>query len=180
MPNIKKYDPNKFPKQARLLAERGAILCEIAEFFDVTTRQLSNWLNDYPELREAVDAGNDVFNTRVERSLAERAIGFWVDTEELFVINGEVVHEPTRKYYAPDVTAAIYFTKNRMPEKWRDVHRVDVTAVGLKSADELRQLLAAEFKELVDQGVLKLPAPEKKMKDVTPRGSGNGNGSHER
>jgi hypothetical protein len=53
----------------------------------LTTRTLSNWLNDYPELREAIDAGNDVFNPRVERALAERAIGFYVDVEEVFVID---------------------------------------------------------------------------------------------
>jgi hypothetical protein len=178
-----KFDP-KSVRTAQFLAQRGAILSEIADCFEVTTRTLARWLNEYPELRDAVDAGNDVFNTRVERALAERAIGFWVEDEEIKVIDGAVIRVPTRKYYPPDVTAAIYFTKNRMPERWRDVQRIDVGAVGLKSADELRQLLAAEFKDLVDQGVLKLPAPtpaaEKKMKDVTPRGNGNGNGSHER
>src|SRR6266700_4893791 len=77
-----KYDPKNFPRIAKLLAQRGAILCEIAECFGVNTRTLTRWLNQYPELREAIDAGNDVFNPRVERALAERAIGFWVDVEE--------------------------------------------------------------------------------------------------
>jgi hypothetical protein len=36
------------------------------------------WLNRYPELREAVQIGVDTFNPRVERALAERAIGFFV------------------------------------------------------------------------------------------------------
>jgi transposase-like protein len=71
-----KYDSKRFPEEARFLAQRGAILSEIAEFFEVSTTTLSRWLNEYPELREAVDDGNDVFNTRVERSLAARAIGF--------------------------------------------------------------------------------------------------------
>src|SRR5271169_1557491 len=69
-------------------------------------------------MMEAVHAGNDAFNPRrVERALAERAIGFsvdlcdWVDDDE----TGERVLKPTsRKYYPPDVTAMIFFLKNRM------------------------------------------------------------------
>ena len=51
-----------------------------------------------------------------------------------------------------------------MPQKWRDVHRQDVNVAPLKSSDELRQLLAAEFKDYIDQGLLQLPAPE--MKEI--------------
>jgi hypothetical protein len=67
------------------------------------------------------------------------------------------------KLYAsnpPDVTAAIYWTKNRLKDRWRDVQRHEVNSTQLKSADELRQLLLEEFKDLVDQGLLALPAPE--------------------
>jgi transposase-like protein len=163
-----KYDPKTYPRIAKLLAQRGAILSEIADCFGVTTRTLSNWLNEYPEFREAVDAGNDVFNSRVERALAERAIGYSVDTEEIKVINGKIVHVPVRQYYPPNVTAIIFFLKNRQPEKWRDVQRHEVNATGLKSSDELRQLLALEFKDLIDQGLLALPAP-RKMKEIKPK-----------
>ncbi len=40
-----------------------------------------------------------------------------------------------RKYFPPDVTAAIYFTKNRMPDKWRDVQQ-HVHSGKLKTSDE--------------------------------------------
>ena len=75
--------------------------------------------------------------------------------------DGAVHKETVRKHYPPDVTACIYWTKNRMPDRWRDVQRHEVNAVGLKSAEELRQLLAAEFRDLVDRGTLVLPAPGK-------------------
>jgi hypothetical protein len=177
----KKYDPKTFPRTATFLAQRGAILSEIADCFEVTTRTLSNWLNKYPELRDAVDAGNDVFNSRVERALAERAIGFYVD-QYTWRENSEEAQErglprfeliPTnRQYYPPDVTAGIFFLKNRISDKWRDVQRHEVNATRLKSSEELRQLLAAEFQDLIDQGLLKLPAPGRKMKEINPRGNG--------
>ena len=52
-----------------------------------------------------------------------------------------------------------------MPDRWRDVQRQEVTDARLKSSEELRQLLAAEFEDLVDQGLLQLPAPGRKVND---------------
>jgi transposase-like protein len=156
-----KYDPKIYPRIAKLLAQRGAILSEIADCFDVTTRTLSNWLNDYPELREAIDAGNDVFNPRVERALAERAIGFYADVEEVFVIDKKLEKKIVRKYYPPDVRACIFFLKNRQSDRWRDVQRHEVNPTSLRSSEEIRQALLKEFQDMVDQGLLQLPAPRR-------------------
>ncbi len=157
----KKYDPKTFPRTAKFLAQRGATQAEIADCFGVTTRTLQYWLMQYPELQEAIRVAHEAFDTRVERALAERAIGYSVDVEELFVIDKKIVRQTVRKHYPPDVTAAIYWTKNRMPDRWRDVQRHEVNTIGLKSSEELRQALLEEFKDLVDQGLLALPAPER-------------------
>ena len=61
---------------------------------------------------------------------------------------------------------------NRMPDRWRDVQRHEVDTVGLKSSEELRQQLAAEFQDLIDQGLLMLPDRDRKMKEINPRGNG--------
>ncbi|MGB6756197.1 MAG: hypothetical protein WBE71_27530, partial [Xanthobacteraceae bacterium] len=116
-----KYDP-KFVKTAKFLAMHGATLNEIANCFEISTRTLNHWLNQYPDLRAAVDAGNDVFNPRVERALAERAIGFYADEfgwkcneksgERELVVTG-------RKYYPPDVRAIIFYLKNKVPHEYR-------------------------------------------------------------
>jgi hypothetical protein len=164
------YDAKTFPRTCAFLASRGATIAEMADACDVETRTFFRWMNAYPELNEAVSSGKDAFDMRVERALAERAVGYSVDVEECFVINGKVVRETVRKYYPPDVTACIYWTKNRMPDRWGDVQRREVNAVGLKSAEELRQLLAAEFQDLVDQGMLVLPAPNRKMREDQSKG----------
>jgi hypothetical protein len=168
------YNAEIFPKTCAFLAQRGATIAEMADACAVETRTFFRWMNAYPELNEAVSSGKEAFDTRIERSLAERALGYSVDVEECFVINGVIHKETVRKYYPPDVTACIYWTKNRMPDRWRDVQRHEVNAVGLKSADELRQLLAEEFQDLVDQGILKLPSPERKMKEINPKSNGHG------
>ena len=148
----------------------------MADALGITTVTLWNWANKHPELGDAIAEGKvEQFDPKVERSLAERALGYYVDVDELKVINDEPVIVTVRKYYPPDVTACIYWTKNRMPDRWRDVQRHVVDVGQLKTPEELRELLAAEFKDLIDQGVLKLPAPDRrKMKEINPKSNGQG------
>jgi transposase-like protein len=159
----KKYDP-KFPKTAKFLAQRGATLAEIADCFEVSTRTLSNWLNQYPELREAIDVGNDVSNPRVERALAERAMGFWVDMEEVKITkDGDEVRYNVRKYFPPDVTACIFWLKNRLPEKWRAVPEHCHTGE-LRSSEDWLKDVRSDILELHAEGHITglLPAPVKR------------------
>jgi hypothetical protein len=171
-----KYSAKRFPNEARFLASRGATLAEIADCFGVSTRTLYYWNAKYPELRQAIDSGiTGAFNPRIERALAERAIGYSVDEEHWFVVKGELESRIVRKHYPPDTTAGIYWTKNTM-QKWRDVHRHDVNVAPLKSSDELRQLLLEGFKDYIDQGLLQLPAPNPKLKEINPKANGSGDG----
>jgi transposase-like protein len=63
-----KYDPASAPQIARALAQAGATQGEIASTLGVTSRQLRTWRAQYPEFRIALDAGNEVFDSRVERA----------------------------------------------------------------------------------------------------------------
>lgn len=104
-----------------------------------------------------------MFDPRVVRALAERALGYSVDVVEHIVCDKEIHRRIVRKYYPPDVTACIFWLKNRQPEKWRDVQRHEVNSTELESSEEIRQQLLEEFKDLVDQGLLQLPAPVRKI-----------------
>jgi hypothetical protein len=124
-------------------------------------------MNKYPEFMEAVHAGNDSFNPRVERSLAERALGFFIDIGEEKVQDpetGEWTIKTIRKYIPPDTTAIIFFLKNRMRHKYRDVQDLNHTGRVLQSSDELLWELRKDLIELQAEGVLTgvaLPAPRK-------------------
>jgi hypothetical protein len=132
------YDPKHYPRYAKFLAEHGATQDEIADCFGGSTRTLLRWLAEHPELREAVRVGVEVFNPRVERGMAERAMGFYADnfawratTEaERKAGKPEYVLVPTsRVYYPPDPTAGRYFLNNRMRDKWADINKVEVSDV---------------------------------------------------
>jgi hypothetical protein len=59
---------------------------------------------------------------RVERSLYQRAIGYTYDTVKILKPAGttEPVIVPYRRHVPPDVTACIFWLKNRRPDEWRD------------------------------------------------------------
>lgn len=120
------YKP-EYAKIARILCAQGATDDVLADAFNCCTSTIRNWRTTHIEFGKAVAEGKaEIFDPLVERSLAQRAIGYSVDTEEVKMTkDGDVVRIPTRKHFPPDTTACIFWLKNRQPEKWRDVHRIE-------------------------------------------------------
>ena len=57
-----------------------------------------------------------------------RAMGYSHPEEKIFCSkDGEVTRVMTTRHYPPDTTAFIYWTKNRMPEHFRDKQDVNHT-----------------------------------------------------
>lgn len=111
-----------FAKQATKLCELGATDQELADFFEVDVRTIYRWKHDHDDFCQALKAGKDVADERVERSLYQRAIGYEQDEVKIFMPGGapEPVYAPFRAKIAPDVTAAIFWLKNRRKDEWRD------------------------------------------------------------
>src|SRR3546814_984151 len=65
-----------FAKQAQKLCELGATDQEIADFFEVDVRTVYRWKHDHDEFCQALKAGKEIVDERVERSLYQRAIGY--------------------------------------------------------------------------------------------------------
>lgn len=123
-----KYDA-AFPKQARKLCKLGATDQEIADFFGVHVATLFRWKDAHQDFRDALKEAKAEADARVEESLFQRAIGYSHEAVKIFMPAGaaEPVHAPYREKYPPDTTAAIFWLKNRQPERWRDVARHEMT-----------------------------------------------------
>ena len=120
------YQP-EFAKQATTLATLGATDIEIADFFDVDVRTVYRWKHDYPEFCQALKAGKDAADDRVERSLYMKAIGYEQEEVKIFMPAGAAapVYAPYRAKIAPDTTAGIFWLKNRRSQEWRDKQEVE-------------------------------------------------------
>lgn len=116
-----------FAKQAKKLTELGATDQEIADFFEVDVRTIYRWKHDHDEFCQSLKVGKDVADSRVERSLYQRAIGYEQDEVKIFMPAQaeKPIYAPFRAKVAPDVTAAIFWLKNRRSQEWRDKQEVE-------------------------------------------------------
>jgi hypothetical protein len=86
---------------------------------------LNEWRNTYPAISDALKKGKEVVDFEVECALLKRALGYTyeeVTTEYGTSQTGKQIDivRKTIKAVLPDVTAQIFWLKNRRPDKWRD------------------------------------------------------------
>jgi len=120
----------EFIPQAEKLCKLGATDIELADFFEVEVRTLYRWKAENVAFCQALKAGKEEADDRVERSLYARANGYEHDEVDIRVVAGGIVKTPIRKYYPPDTTAAIFWLKNRRGGEWRDLKAVEVGGAG--------------------------------------------------
>jgi hypothetical protein len=74
----------------------------------------------------SLKAGKEEADDRVERSLYSRAVGYSFNSEKIFCNkDGEVTRVPIVEHVPPDVTAQIFWLKNRDPAHWRDAWQME-------------------------------------------------------
>lgn len=118
-----KYAP-EYSKQATKLCLLGATDEELADFFDVATSTIYNWKKEHPEFLEAIKKGKVEADAMVANRLFKRALGYKHKDVDIRVCDGNIIQTPLIKHYPPDATSAIFWLKNRQPDKWRDKQEV--------------------------------------------------------
>lgn len=98
---------------------------QIAHNTGINVSTLYEWKKTYPEIAEALKKGKEVVDILVENALLKRALGYRYDeiTREMSEDGEEnelAVTKVVTKEVQPDVTAQIFWLKNRRPDKWRD------------------------------------------------------------
>lgn len=120
-----KYKP-EFIEQAKKLAALNATDAQIAEFFEVTEQTLNIWKTEHPRFFESLKQAKSESDSRVVRSLFERARGYSHKAEKIFLDrSGEIVRAEYTEHYPPDPTSMIFWLKNRQKEAWRDKQEVE-------------------------------------------------------
>lgn len=139
------YDP-AMCEVARNYCELGATDREIAEYLGISCSMLYRYKARYKEFSDALKAGKEAADDRVERAFYARAIGYEHDAVKIFLNkDGAIVEAPYIEHHPPDTTAAIMWLKNRRPDKWRDKqeHKIDATIEVMSARDIIHQKLDA-------------------------------------
>jgi hypothetical protein len=111
---------------AKAAARFGAIEEEIADELNIGITTLERWKREKPELRRALNVGKQAADDQVEKSLYQRANGYSHPAVKIFMTrHGKTVEHQYIEHYPPDVTAAVFWLRNRRPDKWRDVHNIE-------------------------------------------------------
>lgn len=97
---------------------------QISHNMGINPATLYRYKKDHNQICNALKKGKEVVDVQVENALLKRALGYKykeVKTEK-YMADGKPVKRVTEtiKEVVPDVTAQIYWLKNRRPEQWRD------------------------------------------------------------
>ncbi|MBR1248878.1 hypothetical protein JQ609_18325 [Bradyrhizobium sp. AUGA SZCCT0169] len=110
----------EYAEQARKLCQLGATDRDLADFFEVTVVTIWSWQSRHPEFCASLNRGKEAADDRVERSLYSRATGYTYESEKIIVVDKNVQRLDIIEHVPPDVTACIFWLKNRRPAEWRD------------------------------------------------------------
>jgi len=99
---------------------------ELAVAFEVSEATIYSWIKDRPEFKAALEGGRKKADVAVAVSLRQRALGYDITVEKAMwdKVQGRHVIIETKKTILPNVTAQIFWLKNRFAAIWRDVQKL--------------------------------------------------------
>lgn len=103
---------------------------QIAQNMGIGNRTLYEWKQKYPQISQSLKRGKEVVDRQVENALLKRAIGYeYEEVSEKYESGILTEKKVTKKQVTPDVTAQIFWLKNRRPDKWKDKQDVEVSGL---------------------------------------------------
>lgn len=121
-----KYKP-EYTEQAYKLCLLGATDKDLSDFFGASEQTINAWKQQHPEFLESLKSGKIEADAVIAQKLFHRAKGYEHEEDYITQYQGEPIIVPTVKHYPPDTTAAIFWLKNRQPDKWRDKQEREIT-----------------------------------------------------
>ena len=115
-------------------ARAGLTQEQIAKNMVISLSTFKEWLKKYPAISAAIKIGKEQADYVMENALYKKGTGYTVRVKKPFKLKTVEYNEDGRKvkerekieyaeydeYFPPDVTAQIFWLKNRKPDEWRD------------------------------------------------------------
>lgn len=117
-----------YAEQARKLCLLGYTDAELADFFEVSEATINNWKLEHPEFLESIKKGKAVADGDVASNLYHRAMGYTAKEKREEKTAEGFKEVDAEKHIPGDVTAMIFWLKNRQKEKWREKQDVNHTS----------------------------------------------------
>ncbi len=105
-------------------ARSGLTIRQISHNIGISEVSFYKWLKKYPQIKRAVEKGKEVVDYEVENALYKSAIGYEITEQQL---DNKGNKRLIKRSVPPNVTAQIFWLKNRRPDRWRDKTDTEVT-----------------------------------------------------
>jgi hypothetical protein len=115
--------------------------------FNDGCRPSLQWLRSQTKDRTVRPIKIGDLHARVEKSLYHRATGYTCDDCHVSRYEGRITVAPLKKHYPPDVTACIFWLKNRKPQEWPDRSELHVEQEIAGVPQEVVEALRKRFVE---------------------------------
>ncbi|MFV4760070.1 terminase [Citrobacter freundii] len=117
-----------YAEQARKLCLLGYTDAELADFFEVSEATINNWKLEHSEFLESIKKGKSVADADVASNLFHRAMGYTAKEKREEKTADGFKEVDAEKHVPGDVTAMIFWLKNRQKDKWREKQDVNHTS----------------------------------------------------
>ena len=122
---------------------------QIAVNIGISRSTLNAWKDKYSDISDTIKRGKDVVDREVENALLRRALGYeYEEVKEKFEGNVMTERTVTKKEVIPDVTAQIFWLKNRKRETWADRQNIEIS----QPIDDSIKEMEAYFEQLKESG----------------------------
>lgn len=121
-----KYNP-QYATIAGHALKRGATIAELAEMFGVQNATIWKWRQTHDDFDAAFGEFGSHYDERVERALAERAVGYTYPDTKFFNYQGSIVSQTYLKHEPPDIAAIKMWLSARKPAQWRVKDEVEIS-----------------------------------------------------
>lgn len=151
-----KYTP-EMDEALKAAADSGALgactVNEVAKVLEVSAQTIYEWIGKHKSFSEAFAYARRTADRQIESALFKKAKGFdFTETTKTTREGGgkegdsltQVTESVKHVYVPPDTPAAIFWLKNRDPERWSDKTKVEVTG---DFADQVEAYLASQRKD---------------------------------
>lgn len=100
---------------------RGLKIEQIAEdYIGVSQYTFQKWRKDSAAIRAAMNTAIEVCNANVEKSLYQRAVGYYYDEDTYELVEGEMrLTKRVTKHIPPDTKAIMHWLYNKLPDRYR-------------------------------------------------------------
>ena len=118
---------------------------QIAKNIGVTRKTLQEWIKKYSDISNALKKGKEVVDIEVENALLKRALGYEYEEVKTYIeeVDGKKKKrvEKTVKHVPADVSAAIFWLRNRKGFVWSnrdaiEAKRIEAEIAKLKAETE--------------------------------------------